>query len=71
MEKATLKINGMTCEHCVGTVTEVLMETDGVSKVKVNLRKGEAKLNFDEPTVTVQQLAQAISDAGYEFVSAK
>ncbi len=69
MEKATLKINGMTCEHCVATVKEALMGKNGVSKVKVNLRKGEAKVNFDDSIVTVQQLGQIVTDAGYEFVS--
>ena len=68
MEKATLKINGMTCEHCAGTVQEALMKTDGVSKVKVTLRKGEAKVYFDDSIVSVQQLGQIVADAGYEFL---
>ncbi len=71
MAKATLKINGMSCEHCVKSVTNALMGTDGVSNAKVNLKKGEANVNFDDSKVTVAQLSQAITEAGYEFVSAK
>jgi copper chaperone len=69
MAKATLKINGMTCEHCVKTVTEALSATDGVSDVKVNLKKGEATLRFDESALTIEGLGKVITEAGYEFVS--
>ena len=71
MAKATLRINGMSCDHCVKAVTETLIETNGVSKAKVNLKKGEAKVNFDDATISVEKLGQAVADAGYEFVSAK
>lgn len=71
MAKTTLKINGMSCEHCVKSVTNALMGTGGVSKAKVNLKKGEAKVNCDDSKVTIAQLSQAITEAGYEFVSAK
>ena len=71
MAKATLKINGMTCEHCVKAVADAVTGTDGVSKAKINLKKGEAKVNFDDSIVTVEQIGAAVSDAGYEFVSAK
>ena len=60
-----LRIHGMTCRHCVEVVTRVLQQTDGVSKVKVNLRKREAKVKFDESSVTVQKLGQVVTDAGY------
>jgi len=43
---ATIKIAGMSCQHCVMAVTKVLSGIDGVSNVKVNLEKGEA--SFDE-----------------------
>ena len=71
MAKATLKINGMSCEHCVKAVTDALMGADGVSKAKVNLKKAEAKVKFDDAKVSAEQLGQAITDAGYTFVSAK
>jgi copper ion binding protein len=71
MAKATLRIGGMSCDHCVKAVTDTLIETNGVSKTKVNLKKGEAKVNFDDSVVSLKQLGQAVADAGYEFVSAK
>ncbi len=41
------------------------------SKAKVNLKKGEAKIRFDDAKVTVEKLGQMVTDAGYEFISAK
>ena len=36
----TLKISGLTCEHCVAHVTEELKALDGVKNVSVVLHKG-------------------------------
>ena len=42
MDKTHLKIEGMTCQHCVSHVTEALEGVAGVASAKVNLKKGEA-----------------------------
>ncbi len=68
MTKLKLKINGMSCQHCVKTVTDALTEVEGVQRVKVNLRKGEATLRFDETRATTAHLTAAITDAGFEVV---
>ncbi|MBW1766548.1 MAG: heavy-metal-associated domain-containing protein, partial [Deltaproteobacteria bacterium] len=39
---AAIKINGMSCNHCVMAVTRALNEIDGVKDVKVDLSKGKA-----------------------------
>lgn len=39
---ATVKIKGMTCNHCVMAVTKALNEIEGIKDVKVDLEKGEA-----------------------------
>ena len=40
MDKTHLKIEGMTCQHCVSHVTEALEGVAGVASAKVNLKKG-------------------------------
>ena len=42
---ATVKIKGMSCQHCVKSVTDTLKGLEGVNNVEVDLEKGEA--NFD------------------------
>ncbi len=68
MTKLKLKINGMSCQHCVKTVTAALTEVEGVQRAKVNLRKGEADVRFDETRVTTAHLTAAITEAGFEAV---
>lgn len=69
MEKTKLKIDGMSCQHCVKTVTEVLTEFPGVQRAKVNLRKAEAVVRFDASRVTTKDLAEAIAAVGFEVIS--
>lgn len=66
MEKTKLKIGGMSCQHCVKTVKDALTALEGVQSAKVNLRKGEAVVRFDELSVTPVNLRDAITQAGFE-----
>jgi len=66
MEKTKLKISGMSCQHCVKTVKDALTALDGVQSAKVNLRKGEAVVRFDELSVNLVNLRDAITQAGFE-----
>ena len=64
--KTTLKIDGMSCEHCVKTVTKALEDLDGVKKAQVNLKRGSAKVTYDSDKVNVDKLIEAVVEAGYE-----
>ena len=66
MQKTKLKIGGMSCQHCVKTVTDALTALEGVQRAKVNLRKGEAVVRFDELYVNPVNLRDAITQAGFE-----
>lgn len=66
MTKTKLKINGMSCQHCVKTVKDALTALEGVQGAKVNLRKGEATVRFNELHVTHANLREAITQAGFE-----
>ena len=66
MQKTKLKIGGMSCEHCVKTVKDALTALEGVQRVKINLRKGEAVVRFDELSVNPVNLKDAITEAGFE-----
>lgn len=60
----TLKIEGMTCMHCVAAVTKALSAVDGVKEVQVDLEKGEATVHEERP-VDSTVLTEAIEKAGY------
>ena len=62
----TLKIKGMSCQHCVKTVKKALEEIDGISNVDVDLAKGEAIFEEVRP-VDGDLIREKIEKAGYEL----
>lgn len=68
MATETLLVEGMTCEHCVMSVTEELSEVDGVTGVDVRLVPGgssEVTVSSAAP-VDADVLHAAVAEAGYE-----
>lgn len=61
----TVKIKGMRCGHCVGSVTKALEAIDGISNVKVDLAKGEAAYDESKP-VAIAKVRGAIDAIGFE-----
>jgi copper ion binding protein len=66
--KQKLKIQGMSCNHCVKRVTNSLTSVVGVSKVEVSLTDALAVVEFDETKASIQALKDAVEDAGYVVV---
>jgi len=66
MTTITLKVTGMSCQHCVRSVTQALESQDGVTRAEVDLGAGRARVEFDETRVTPADLANAVMDEGYE-----
>jgi len=62
----TIKIKGMTCQHCVMAATKALSALDGVKDVKVDLKTGMA--TYEEvKAVDPEIVVAAIKKAGYEI----
>lgn len=68
MSEKNLKIEGMTCGHCVISVTKELSKLPGAKDVSVDLASQSAHLITDD-SVTNEQLAEAVDEAGYKLVS--
>ncbi len=62
----TIKVKGMSCQHCVKAVTKALSEIDGVKDVKVDLSQGEASFDETKP-VDGEILKEKIKKAGFEI----
>ena len=63
----TIKIKGMSCNHCVMAVTKALNEIEGIKDVRVDLEKGEASFEETKP-VDMAIISERIEMAGYEVV---
>ena len=62
-----LKVKGMSCQHCVMSVTKALNQLEGIKNVQVDLAKGEVRFdNMKE--VASDKIEKTISEAGYEVV---
>ena len=59
-------VTGMTCGHCVASVTEELSELDGVQDVQVTLETGEVVVTSAEP-LDRSAVAAAVEEAGYSL----
>jgi len=64
---ATIKIKGMSCQHCVMAVTKALGGIEGIEDVRVDLEKGEATFTEAKP-VDRNQISERIKKAGFEVV---
>lgn len=62
---ATVKIKGMRCGHCVGSVTKALSEIAGISNVQVDLDSGVAIYDENKP-VAQEKIKEAITAIGFE-----
>ena len=60
-----LDVQGMSCEHCVASVTKALKGIAGVMGVDVSLESNSAKVEHDG-SVAFEVMANAIEEAGFE-----
>jgi copper chaperone len=64
---SVLKVKGMSCQHCVMSVTKALMQLEGIKNVQVDLAKGEVRFD-NTKSITSDQIQKVIEDAGYQVV---
>jgi len=64
---SVLKVKGMSCQHCVMSVTKALNQLDGVKNVQVDLAKGEVRFE-NTKEIASNRIEKAITDAGYEVI---
>lgn len=68
MQTATIKIKGMTCMGCVNSIKNVLKNLPGIAQLEVTLDPAQAVVQFDPANTSLNQLKEAIIDAGFDVV---
>jgi copper chaperone len=63
---STYTVTGMTCEHCVASVTEEVEELTGVERVEVVLETGELTIESTRP-LDESDVKDAVETAGYQL----
>lgn len=67
MAETVLRIEGMSCQHCVMRVKKAISQLAGVSDSQVDV--GTARITYDETKVQEDALRKAVEGAGYKVAS--
>ncbi|MGI6149081.1 MAG: metal-binding protein [Firmicutes bacterium] len=68
MKSATIQLEALTCPSCLQKIESAVKSVGGVvqDSVKVMFNASKVKLNFDEATVSIEDIEKAIAKVGYE-----
>ena len=66
MKEIKLKIEGMHCTGCSTRLERVLNNLEGVEEAKVSLEENQATIKFDETKTNIENIKEAIADAGFK-----
>jgi copper ion binding protein len=66
MSTQSYVVTGMTCAHCVASVTEEVSEVAGVTRVDVDLETGALQVTADR-TIPDEAVRAAVEEAGYQL----
>lgn len=65
MELKTIKVTGMTCDHCKKNVERNLGSLDEIQEVDVDLASGKVKISGDE--IDLDKVKSTIEKIGYQY----
>lgn len=66
MQQATLKVEGMSCNHCVNSIEKALTQLG--AEGKVNLAAKSVTVDYDASKLSLETIKEAIEDQGYDVV---
>ncbi len=66
MKEASIRVEGMSCQHCVMRVKKALDSLSGIINSDVQI--GLVKVSFDESKVDIDAIENAITGTGYRVV---
>ncbi len=69
MAHQNIHVEGMTCGHCVETVTQAVQSLKGISQVNIDLEKKQVSVDFDETLTDLGAISSKITGVGFEVVS--
>jgi copper chaperone CopZ len=68
MYSESFTVTGMSCGHCVASVTEEVKTLPGVSEVTIVLASGQVSVTVEEP-IDPSDLSRVISGAGFQLAT--
>ena len=71
MTKKTYQMETIACPSCVAKIEGMLKKTTGVDKSEVLFNSARVKVEFDENTITTEDIQNRIEKLGYKVLSVK
>lgn len=73
MQKATIKLETLTCPSCLQKIDNAVKRLNGVvdDSVKVMFNSSKVKTNFDSDQISLEEIEKAIEDLGYPVIKSK
>ena len=68
MTHEDIHVEGMTCGHCIETVTQAVNSIAGISQVSVDLDNKLVRVDFDESRTSLDTVSSKITEVGFEVV---
>ncbi len=69
MTTTNYTVTGMTCEHCVRSVTEEVSAIPGVTDLEIDLATGALAVTTADAPVADEAVRDAVTEAGYSLTS--
>lgn len=68
MNTLKLNVNGMSCEHCVKSIKNGLLEKNGITLVEVSLKEKSVKIDYADEVITIDEIRNIIEEIGYDVI---
>ena len=69
MQTTVLKVDGMSCEHCVKAVKKAVGALDGIGSVNVDLKAKTVTVEYDPAQAPLEKIKSEIEDQGYDVLA--
>jgi copper chaperone CopZ len=65
-KKVTLKVSGMHCTGCSGSISRALSRLDGIEHAEADHEKGTADVTYNEKSIGKEKISEVIENLGYK-----
>ncbi len=66
MATEVLNVKGMSCNHCVETITNAVSSLQGIDKVSVHLEEKKVTVDYDPAQTDVSTVSSKIKEVGFD-----
>ena len=66
MANSVIKVDGMSCGHCVETINNALAVLPGMNSIAIDLENKSVAVDYDDSSITLETISDKILEVGFE-----